>query len=196
MEYYPARKEITCNKELNNLDKFVFDFIKILEKHVDYVIVSGYVSILLGRSRATEDIDLLIPKMSFEEFEELWKKIYESKFECLNTSNPKEAFEMLKEHAIRFSKNDAPIPNIKFKLISDKVQRYSLKSKIKLIMKDKKFFISPLEMQIAYKLYLGSQKDLEDAKHLYEIFKEKLNKQELVDLIERFKVSEKFKVIR
>ena len=60
MKYDTDKKEIILDKELNELDKYVLEFIKILEKHVDYVIISGYVSILLGRSRSTEDIDLFI----------------------------------------------------------------------------------------------------------------------------------------
>jgi len=47
---------------LSNLDKFVLEFIKVLEQHVDYVIISGYVSIVLGRTRITEDIDVFIKK--------------------------------------------------------------------------------------------------------------------------------------
>ena len=46
------------NKVVSKLDLFVIDFINILKKYMDYVIVSGYVSILFGRSRGTEDIDL------------------------------------------------------------------------------------------------------------------------------------------
>jgi len=49
-------KKIKLDKPINELDKFVLHFIKILEKHVDYVIISGYVAIPLGRSRATEDV--------------------------------------------------------------------------------------------------------------------------------------------
>jgi len=36
--------------------------------------------------------------------------------------------------------------------------------------------ISPLELQIAFKLYLGSDKDIEDAAYLYEIFSAHLSK--------------------
>ena len=64
MEYDVDKREIKSDKVLNNLDKFVIDFIKILEEHVDYVIISGYISILLGRSRATEDIDVFIKRIS------------------------------------------------------------------------------------------------------------------------------------
>ncbi len=54
------KKTIKLDKEINELDKFVFKFIKILNKYTDYVIISGYVSILLGRSRSTEDVDVFI----------------------------------------------------------------------------------------------------------------------------------------
>ena len=64
MEYNQIAKEIRINKVLNELDKFVIEFVNILEKHVGYVIVSGYVSILLGRARASEDVDLLVPEMN------------------------------------------------------------------------------------------------------------------------------------
>jgi len=39
------------NKVVSKLDLFVVDFINILKKYMDYVVVSGYVSILFGRSR-------------------------------------------------------------------------------------------------------------------------------------------------
>lgn len=51
-------------------------------------------------------------------------------------------------------------------------------------------------MQIAYKLFLGTEKDLEDAKHLYDLFKEKLNKEELLYLIDKLKVKDKFEIIK
>ena len=50
MEFVDS-KTIRMDKVVNELDRFVFDFIKILEKQADYVIVSGYVAILYGRSR-------------------------------------------------------------------------------------------------------------------------------------------------
>jgi len=36
-------------------------------------------------------------------------------------------------------------------------------------------FISRIEIQIPFKLFLGSEKDLEDARYLYEIFKDKID---------------------
>ena len=48
------------NKVFTTLDRFVSDFTELLEEYVDYVIVSGYVVILFGRARGTEDIDTII----------------------------------------------------------------------------------------------------------------------------------------
>lgn len=196
MKYIKEKKEIILHRELNGLDKFVIDFCKLLE---DYVLVSGYVSILFGRSRATEDVDLLIPKMSFEKFEKVWDRIYKNGFECLNTSNIKKAFSLIKNQNIRFSKVGKPIPNMEFKLIKNDIHQYSLENKLKVIMKENILFVSPLEMQIAYKLLLGKQgntKDIEDAKHIYELFKENLDNNELKELIKLLDSEEEFKLIK
>ena len=59
-------KKIEFEKELSSLDQFVIAFTRILNKSgIKYVIISGYISILLGRTRATEDIDLFIKKIDF-----------------------------------------------------------------------------------------------------------------------------------
>jgi len=193
MEYSRDKKEIKSDRKLSELDKFVLDFVSILD---NYVIVSGYVSILFGRSRATEDIDLLIPSMDEDKFTKLWRKIYGANFECLNTYKIEEAFDMLNEHAIRFAKKGEAIPNIEFKIIKNDVDKYSFDNKINAVLKGGNLYISPIEMQIAYKLFLGSEKDIEDAKHLYVLFEEKLNKEELLNIIKEFKVEEKFKIIK
>ncbi len=196
MEYYPEKKEIKLNRVPSELDKFVIDFCNLLDS---YVLVSGYVSIIFGRSRATEDVDLLIPKMNFDSFKNLWKKIHSSGFECLNTSIPEDAFEMVKEHNIRFSRIGKPLPNMEFKLIEDEIQEYSFKNKLKVLFNKQTLYISSLEMQIAYKLMLGrsgNKKDIEDAKHIYELFKEKLNNPELLKLIEDLDVKKEFKLIK
>ena len=196
MEYNIVKKEIILNRILSKLDKFVVDFCRNLE---NYVIVSGYVSIVFGRSRATEDIDLLVKLESRDEFKKIWDKLKINGFECLNTENIDEAFEMLEEHAIRFGRIGNPLPNMEFKLIKNKIDNYSFNNKIKLILGKNTIFISPLEMQIAYRLMLGkhgNKKDIEDAKHLYEIFKEKLNIDELSRLIKDLDAEKEFELIK
>ncbi len=204
MKYDHKKKEIRIDKVINDLDQFVIDFIEILEKHVPYVIVSGYVSILLGRTRSSEEVDLLVPKMDFKDFEILFSDLENRDYECANTSNSKEAYEMLREHAIRFFKQGKPIPNMEFKSISNEVQKYAIDEKIKIIFGNSVLFTSPLELQIAYKLSLmakgdieeiSSDKDFEDAKHLYELFKEDLDKDKLEYFIKLFKVKDKMEIL-
>ncbi len=197
MEYNADKKEIKLDRELSKLDEFVVDFCRLFNGN--YVLVSGYISIIFGRSRATEDVDLIVPDMDFSAFRELWYVIDKNDFECLNTSKPEEAFKMLKEHAIRFAKKGKAIPNIEFKTIRNEIGNYSFKNRIKVVLRKGLLYVSPIEMQIAYKLMLGksnNEKDLEDAKHLYELFKERLNNAELNKLIKQFNAEKEFEIIK
>lgn len=196
MNYNAEKRELVLGKELSELDRFVLDFIKILQKQTDYVIVSGYVSIIFGRTRATEDVDLLVPKMNKEKFIEVFETFLKSGYECANTSVAEEAFKMLNEHAIRFYEAGFPIPNVEFKQIKTDLDRYSFENRIKVILPNGELYLSPIEMQIAYKLYLSSEKgdkDIEDARHLYKLFDDKINKGILLVLAKKLKVENKIK---
>lgn len=182
MEFEFKNNQIIFDRELSDLDEFVIKFIKILDRNkINYVLVSGYIAILFGRSRETEDIDIILEKVSFEKFVTLWDDI-QKEFECLNTSSAKEAYEafLLKKTSIRFANPEEFIPNMEIKFPKKEFEKETLKTK--LIVKNNKFSfnISNLEKQIAFKLFLGSEKDLEDARHLWNIFKEFLNKKEII----------------
>ena len=171
------------NKVITELDKFVLDFVKFLERFTEYTIVSGYVTILFGRARGTEDIDTLIARFDKNMFIHLFKLLIESDYNFLNSENANELYEMLEEGlAIRIARKNTVIPNIELKFVKDEFDRYSLENKIKVAMNDKHIFISPIELQIPYKLYLGSDKDIEDAIYLWDIFKEKID----LDLLKKF----------
>lgn len=169
--------EIILEKYLNNLDKFVLDFLKVLEKHSDYVIVSGYVSILFGRTRTTEDIDILVPKMNLGKFSKLQKHL-KNKFWCLNSDDINEQFDMLNDDlSIRFAKKDRTFPNIEFKFLKYPIDFETFKKKIKVKIGKNIIFVSPIELQIAYKeKELKGFRDFEDALHLREVFKGKIKK--------------------
>ena len=57
--------------DLDILSKFTKDFCDIVEKHTKYVIVSGFLAISSGRSRGTEDIDIIVSKLTLNEFKVL-----------------------------------------------------------------------------------------------------------------------------
>lgn len=81
---YSRGKIVVSQKYLTLLDQFVLDFIRILEPVTPYVIVSGYVAILFGRSRGTEDVDILVPSLEKEAFQKLHDALQEAGFEFLN----------------------------------------------------------------------------------------------------------------
>jgi len=177
MEYNRAKRKIIVNKTLSNLDKFVLNFIKILKKHVDYVIISGYVSILLGRTRTTEDIDIFIEKISFEKFSKLYKEIKKNGFWCLNAEEAEEIFNYLKDNlAVRFAKKDKTVPNFEIKFPKNKIDEGAFDDFVTVILHQGKLRVSSLERQIAFKkYYLKSDKDIEDAMHIEDLFREKLD---------------------
>ena len=189
MEYEFRQNRISFAKELNYLDRFVIDFCEHLsDLKIRFVLVSGYISILFGRSRETEDVDLLVDELSFEEFKGLWDLLSED-FECLNTADCKGAFEeyLRAGHAIRFSRKGRFIPNMELKFKKTSTDGFVMENSIELVLNGlHRLRISPIELQIAYKLYLGSDKDLEDAKFLYELFFDDISHEKLEGFLSWF----------
>lgn len=194
MELEYSKNKIIFNKELNDLDCFVVDFTSILNKlKISYVIVSGYVSILFGRNRSSEDIDMFIEKLDLEKFKKLWVEL-ERKFECINETEPEEAYKeyLLRNNALRFAKKGQFIPNIELKFPKIELDFWCLKERKQVIVNKHILLISSLELQIPFKLYLGSEKDIEDAKYLYNLFKDKLDLILLREFNQKFKIQSKF----
>jgi hypothetical protein len=172
---YSESRIIVDEKYLTLLDQFVLDFIGVLESRTPYVIVSGYVAILFGRSRGTEDVDILIPFLEKRSFAELHHTLINEGYEFLNAENADGLYDMLsKQMGIRIAKKEQFIPNIELKFFKDEVDRKVFQDRVEVHIPDR-IYISPLDIQIAYKLYLGSQKDIEDALYLWEIFRDELD---------------------
>jgi len=152
------------------------------------VIVSGYIAIVFGRSRNTENVDIIIEKPSQTTFNVLWKDIMK-RYECVNTSDPNEAYmEYLSQGCgIRFSQKGTIIPNIEFKCVHGDDDDICITQARLLVLNSNPLRISPLEMQIAYKMYLGSDKDFEDAKFLFDLLNEHLDKAKLNSFLAAFK---------
>ncbi len=177
--YEIKNRKIIINRELTKLDLFVRDFIDILEKHSNYLVVSGFVSISTGRTRGTEDIDILVPFMTEQKFNELFKDLQKNKFWCYQGDEPKEVYPYIKNmHNIRFARIGEMFPNIEFIPVtpSRKAQFFELNNPQKIKIKDFEFQIPPIEFEIVYKeLVLGSSKDIDDAKHLKTFFSDILD---------------------
>ena len=168
---------IEINRELSGLDTLALDFIAILQKHTEYVLVSGYVAILLGRARASEDIDIIIPKIRMSTFNKLYTDLKHHGFYCLNAEKASDVFEYLEENlAIRIARLGEIIPNIELKWEKHRFDRLALENTLNVKLQKHMIKISHLELQIAFKEeILKSPKDLEDATHIREVAKEYLD---------------------
>jgi hypothetical protein len=186
---YEHGKIIMKNKVTTALDAFVLDFTRLLEKYVDYVVVSGYVVILFGRARGTEDIDTIIRHMDKPFFESLYLDLTNEGYYFLNPEDANRLYEMLEERlGIRIAKEDTLIPNVELKFSKDSLDKYSLDKRVEIIMGENHLFVSPIELQVAYKLYLGSNKDIEDAVYLWDIFEERIDRVLLREFMETLNV--------
>jgi len=199
MEFEFSENKIEFERELSNLDRLVIKFTGILDRlEIEYVIISGYIAILFGRSRHTEDIDLFIEEMRFEKFEFLWKELEKEGFECINESNPKIAYNnyLQEKLAIRFAEKGMIQPNFEIKFPKTELNHYSLRTKVVAEINGKETLnTSKMELQIPFKLYLGSNKDIEDATHLWQMFKDKLNMKIFNGFVKRLEVEEKVRFL-
>jgi len=170
--------EIILNKEPSKIDSSVIDFSDILKKNnIRHVLISGYIPILFGKIGEIVDIDILIQNISFEKFLKLWLEI-ENTYECKNTSDPVDAYNayLKNYHSVSISKKESPFPDLKMKIIKNEIERYVLKYRRIVKLGEKHLYISPIEMQISYNLSRSLEKDIEDARFLYNLFNEILDK--------------------
>ena len=110
------------------------------------------------------------------------------------TSDPNNAYEnyLLKDTSIRFAKKETFIPNMEFKFPKFDIDKWTLKERKTVLINKYEIYISPLEIQIPYKLFLGSEKDIEDAKFLYNLFKDNMDIGIFKEFNNKFKTKELF----
>lgn len=177
---------LTVNRERSELDKEVLAFTRILSYcEVDYVIVSGYVAILTGRSRSTEDIDIILESLSEADTEHLVTELRNRGY--WGMAMPlEEMYPLLSDGGrIRIAEDGELFPNFKTWFVSNGVEHEALANPLTVMFDEGQINVSPIELQIAYKLRLAQSadslrgKDFEDALHLYFTFEEQFNREQL-----------------
>lgn len=167
------------------LDKFAEEFCEIVDKHCGYFICSGFSAIASGRSRGTEDIDMILEKLSKEDFLKLHKGLVKKGFECIQSENPEEVFNYLNEGAsIRYVRKNEHLPEMEIHFAKDVLDEIQLNERIKMPFTRLNIWFAPLEGNIAFKEeWLKSEKDMEDAKHLRIVYEGKFSE----DKVNKFK---------
>ncbi len=170
---------IALHRELTALDVFVKKFLDVLKRHSDYLVVSGYVSICSGRTRGTEDVDVLFPVMSGYEFKALFTELTKNGFWCYQGDEPVGVYSYIEDMtSVRFALKKEMFPNIELIPIDEnrKAQHFEFSRPQKIRINDFEFKIPEIEFEIAYKeTVLGSEKDMEDALHLRAFFSSAIN---------------------
>lgn len=184
---------LTVDREPNDLDRLAIDVSSVLSGlDVDHVLVAGYVAILTGRPRGTEDIDLLIERIDEQEIRGVVEDLRDASF--WGSAMPlDDTYEMLSSGSnVRVAREGEVIPNVEVKFVDDEFDRASLENAISAQIAEHSLPIGPLELQIAYKLFLDTQKDFEDAVHLYSLFEESLSREELKEWTRKLDVRDQY----
>lgn len=166
------KNTIKLDKEINELDKLVFRFIKILKEYSDYVLVGGYVPILLGRTKTTDEIDIFIKHLSKEKFTEFYHHLGKG-YWFLNAESSNHAYQLLrKDLFIRLALKNSTSPNFKIKIANTNLERANFVNRTKVVTNLGAIYLSPLDIAIDFKKHnLKSYRDIEDAVYLEEILK-------------------------
>jgi len=185
--------ELVVEREPNALDELAIQFSELLDiAGIDHVFIAGYVAILTGRARATNDIDVLIEKRSESAIESLVGTLEEAGF--WGPAMPLEnMYSSLSNGTNIWVAPDGQMtPHLEVKFPTDAYDRASLDGAMTARVGTSAVPIGPLELQIAYKLFLGGEKDLEDAAHLHGLFGETLRESELLHWVETLEVKDRY----
>ncbi|MEK6914298.1 MAG: hypothetical protein AABW83_01480 [Nanoarchaeota archaeon] len=174
------------------LDKFAEEFCSIINKKAKYVICSGFVAIAHGRARGTEDIDMIIERIPLKEFITVHQELKKNNFVCIQSEDPKEIYNeyLSKGDSVRYVYNSEGYfpPEMELKFPKDEIDEEQLKNRIKIPLTGVDIYFSSIESNIAFKEeYLGSDKDIEDARHLRIIYKDEINNDKINEIKEKIK---------
>jgi hypothetical protein len=180
-------------EDKNILDLFCEEFCSIVEKFTDYIIVSGFVVISSGRTRATEDIDMIIKEIDIQTFFKMHDNLIQNGFVCVQSDLKEEIFDYFKSNSsVRYTRRDEPLPEMEIKFCKDKLDDYQFETRTKLSLTGLNLWFSSINMNIAFKEYLlKSEKDLKDAEHLRKVYPELVNKEEIKKIIKMIDVYRK-----
>lgn len=185
--------DLVVDRATNELDDLAIAFSTLLSRlGVQHVFIAGYLAILAGRARATEDIDVLIDPVSDAEVDRLVEELRANDYWGPAMPLDEMADNLSAGTNIWVAPDGQLTPHLEVKYPSDEFDRASLSNAIDAHVGGETIPVGPLELQIAYKLFLGGQKDLEDAAHLYTLFRESLSTPRLEHWVEELDVTDQY----
>lgn len=186
---------LVVDRPANDLDELAIQFTEILDDlDIDHVYVAGYVAILTGRSRSTEDIGVLLERLDAETVDELASRL--EREGLWGPAMPLDDMTEMLDDNIWVARDGEMIPHLEVKFVDGRLDRASLENAVTARIAGAAIPIGPLELQIAYKLWLGGDTDFEDAAHLYTVLGESLRRRDLERWVEELGVEEEYDRLR
>lgn len=164
------------------LEEITETFCRVVERHSPYIIVSGFVAISHGRSRGTEDVDIIVDRLDGPAFASLHRALEGAGFECIQGKDPGELYQgyLIQQTSIRYVRKGTFVPEMEVKLAKDDLDDYQLRTRQKLPLSGTDLWFSSIEMNVAFKEeLLRSDKDIADARHLRIVYEGKINEEEV-----------------
>jgi len=178
-------------EDSNILDKFAEEFCHIVDRYVKYIVVSGFVAISHGRKRTTEDIDMIIERMSFENFKRLHNELDLAGFECIQSSKVEDIFDYLnRKDSVRYVRKGGEFlpPEMEMKFVKDEIDEMQMKTRRKFELTGLDIWFSSIEFNVAFKEeLLKSDKDMQDARHLRIIYRDEIDEGLIRNIKEKIK---------
>src|SRR3990167_11282725 len=162
----------------NILDKFVLEFCAVAERHVKYIVVSGFVAIAHGTRRTTEDIDMIIEKISFDKFKDFHEELLRNGFHCMQSTKTDDIYDyLINKDSVRYVRQGSLMPpEMEVKFVKDEIDELQMQTRKKFEFTGLGIWFSSIEFNIAFKEeLLKSPKDMEDARHLRIIYEGKID---------------------
>ena len=188
---------VVIDKPPSDLDRLMLEVGDILDDvGIGYSVVSGYVAVLFGRSRATEDIDVITERFDEETADGLTKRLRNAGY--WGSAMPlDDLHETLSDDLpVRIAEEGHRVPNVELKFVSDEYDRISLDNADSIRLGGETLCVGSLEFQIAYKLDMGAQKDYEDALYLHEVVGPSLNRTALEEYVTKLGVEDEYEQLR
>jgi hypothetical protein len=177
------------------IDRLAWRFCRALNRaRVEYAVVSGYAALVLGRDRESEDVDIIAKPMGLTRFVSLHRSLSRD-FECISPGLAPQLFaEYLsagkESTSVRYSEPGTFVPNVEFKFAHNALHHLSIERRRAVFFNGHRLFIGPLGMQVAYKVWLGTPKDLEDARWICHVAGTEVDQGELTQTLVRLGISE------
>jgi hypothetical protein len=189
--------EVRIDKPPSDLDRLVLDVASVLEEvGVDYAVVSGYVVVLFGRARATEDVDVIVERFDADTGAELAERLADAGYWGPAMPLADLHGTLADDLPVRVAEDGHRVPNVELKFPTDRYDRASVRETVTVRFDDETVTVGNLELQIAYKLHMDTPKDFEDALYLHEVAEPTLNTRTLEEYVDDLDVEDAYDRLR